>query len=90
LLLNFLGVELAKWLDPIPSCYGMHVAAMVRVPADLERVSEILVRHSVKMHTFSRYFVGPQTRAGLIFGYGAADLSEMKHGLSALRKALPL
>jgi hypothetical protein len=40
------------------------------------------------MHTFSRYFLGPQTRTGLIFGYGAADLLEMKHGLSALRKVL--
>ena len=89
LLLDFLGVELAQWLDPIPSCYGMHVAAVARVSLDLERVTEILVRQSVKMHTFSRYFVGPQTRVGLIFGYGAADLSEMKHGLAALRKALP-
>ena len=34
------------------------------------------------------YFVGPQTRVGLIFGYGAADLSEMKQGLAALRKVL--
>jgi GntR family transcriptional regulator / MocR family aminotransferase len=88
LLLNFLCVELAEWLDPIPSSYGMHVAAEARVPLDLERVTEVLLRHNVKMHTFSRYFVGPQTRVGLIFGYGAADLSEMKQGLSALRKVL--
>jgi DNA-binding transcriptional MocR family regulator len=51
-------------------------------------VTETLLRHNVKMHTFSRYFFGPQTRAGLIFGYGAADLSEMKQGLSALSKLL--
>jgi GntR family transcriptional regulator/MocR family aminotransferase len=88
LLLNFLCTELAAWLDPIPSCYGMHVAAVTRVALDLERVTEVLLRHNVKMHTFSRYFVGPQTRVGLIFGYGAADLSEMKQGLSALRRVL--
>jgi GntR family transcriptional regulator/MocR family aminotransferase len=88
LLLNFLGAELAEWLDPIPSCYGMHVAAVARTSSDLEPVTEALLRHNVKMHTFSRYFLGPQTRVGLIFGYGAADLSEMKQGLSALRKML--
>jgi GntR family transcriptional regulator/MocR family aminotransferase len=88
LLLDFLGAELGQWLDPIPSCYGMHVAAVARVALDLERVTEVLLRYNVKMHTFSRYFVGPQTRVGLIFGYGAADLSEMKQGLSALRKVL--
>jgi len=88
LLLSFLGAELGEWLEPIPSCYGMHVAAVARTSLDLEHVTEALLRHNVKMHTFSRYFVGPQTRTGLIFGYGAADLSEMKQGLSALRKVL--
>jgi GntR family transcriptional regulator / MocR family aminotransferase len=88
LLLNSLGAELGEWLEPIPSCYGMHVAAVARSSLDLEHVTEALLRHNVKMHTFSRYFVGPQTRTGLIFGYGAADLSEMKQGLSALRKVL--
>jgi GntR family transcriptional regulator/MocR family aminotransferase len=88
LLLNFLCAELGEWLEPIPSCYGMHVAAVVRTSLDVEHVTEALLRQNVKMHTFSRYFFGPQTRVGLIFGYGAADLSEMKQGLSALRKAL--
>jgi GntR family transcriptional regulator/MocR family aminotransferase len=88
LLLNFLCAELGEWLHPIASCYGMHVAAVARISLDLEHVTEALLRHNVKMHTFSRYFVGPQTRAGLIFGYGAADLAEMKQGLSALRKVL--
>jgi GntR family transcriptional regulator/MocR family aminotransferase len=88
LLLAFLDAELGEWLDPIPSCYGMHGAAVARTSLDLEHVTEALLRHNVKMHTFSRYFFGPQTKAGLIFGYGAADLSEMKQGLSALRKVL--
>jgi GntR family transcriptional regulator/MocR family aminotransferase len=88
LLLNFLCEELGEWLDPIPSCYGMHVAAVARTSLDLEHVAEGLLRHNVKMHTFSRYFFGPQTRTGLIFGFGAADLAEMKQGLSALRRAL--
>ena len=88
LLLDFLGAELGEWLAPIPSCCGMHVAAVSRTSVDLEYVTEALLRQNVKMHTLSRYFVGPQTRTGLIIGFGAADLSEMKQGLSALRKVL--
>jgi GntR family transcriptional regulator/MocR family aminotransferase len=51
-------------------------------------VAEVLLKNNVKIHSFARYFLGPQTRAGLIFGYGSVDLPEMNRGLSALRNAL--
>jgi GntR family transcriptional regulator/MocR family aminotransferase len=88
LLLNYLQQELGKWLDPIPSFYGMHVAAVARTSLDLDVVAEVLLQHNVKIHAFSRYYLGPQTRAGLIFGYGSVDLPEMNRGLSVLRNAL--
>jgi GntR family transcriptional regulator/MocR family aminotransferase len=88
LLLNYLQQELGEWLDPIPSCYGMHVAAVARPSLDLDVVAEVLLQNNVKIHSFSRYFLGRQTRAGLIFGYGSVDLPEMTRGLSALRNAL--
>jgi GntR family transcriptional regulator / MocR family aminotransferase len=88
LLLNYLQQELGEWLDPIPSCYGMHIAAVARPSVDLDVVAEVLLQNNVKIHSFSRYFLGAQTRAGLIFGYGSVDLPEMNRGLSALRNAL--
>ena len=88
LLLHSLENELGEWLEPIPSFYGMHVAAAARGAADLEAVTETLARNNVKLHTFSRYYLGSQTQTGLIFGYGAVDLPQMKQGLSLLRKAL--
>jgi GntR family transcriptional regulator/MocR family aminotransferase len=88
LLLNYLQQELGEWLDPIPSCYGMHVAAVARPSLDLDVVAEVLLQNNVKIHSFSRYYLGPQTRAGLIFGYGSVDLPAMNRGLSALRNAL--
>jgi GntR family transcriptional regulator / MocR family aminotransferase len=88
LLLNFLQEELGEWLTPIPSFYGMHVAAAARVPLDLDAAAERLLQQHVKIHSFSRYYLGAATRAGLIFGYGAVDLPEMKLGLSRLRDVL--
>jgi GntR family transcriptional regulator/MocR family aminotransferase len=88
LLLNFLQKELEEWLDPIPSFYGMHVAAAARMSLDLDRVAEALSQNNVKIHAFSRYYLGSPTRAGLIFGYGAVDLPEMNRGLHSLRAAL--
>jgi GntR family transcriptional regulator/MocR family aminotransferase len=88
LLLNVLQEKLGEWLDPIPSYYGMHTAAVARTSVDLDRMAEGLLQDNVKIHAISRYYLGPQARAGLIFGYGAVDLPEMNRGLSALHKAL--
>jgi GntR family transcriptional regulator/MocR family aminotransferase len=87
-LLNSLQEGLAEWLEPIPSFYGMHIAAVGRTSVDLDRVAEELLHHNVKIHTLRRYYLGPPTRAALIFGYGAVDVPEMNRGLSLLRKAL--
>jgi len=54
------AAELGEWLEPIPSCYGMHVRRGAHSWTS-KHVPEALLRHNVKMHTFSRYFVGPQT-----------------------------
>jgi GntR family transcriptional regulator/MocR family aminotransferase len=55
---------------------------------DLEAVAAILLQQQVKVHTLSRYFLGPQTQVGLVFGYGTVDLTEIRRGVSLLRKAL--
>jgi GntR family transcriptional regulator/MocR family aminotransferase len=88
LLLNYLTEELGEWLEPIPSFYGMHVGAMARTSRNLDLVTDVLSQSNIKLHAFRRYYFGPQTNDGLIFGYGAADLPQLKLGLSALRKVL--
>jgi GntR family transcriptional regulator/MocR family aminotransferase len=66
----------------------MHIAATLCASVDLEVVTDALLLHSVKIHTLSRYFLGPQTRTGLVFGYGTVDLPEIRRGVSLLRRAL--
>jgi GntR family transcriptional regulator / MocR family aminotransferase len=87
-LLAALRADFGEWLSVVPSVYGMHVAALAKADLDLERVTERLLAQQVRIHTLSRYYLGPQTRAGLVFGFGAADVAAIDRGLSALRREL--
>jgi len=52
------------------------------------RVSETLLREQIKVHAFSRYYLGAPAKTGLIFGYGAVDPAQIRQGFSALRRLL--
>jgi GntR family transcriptional regulator/MocR family aminotransferase len=87
-LVEALRGELANWLEPIPSFYGMHIAATARPGVDLEAAATALARDNVRIHTLSRYYADEPGPAGLIFGYGVADLAEIETGVERVRKAL--
>ncbi|HTW82484.1 MAG TPA: PLP-dependent aminotransferase family protein [Candidatus Sulfotelmatobacter sp.] len=87
-LLAGLRADLAAWLDPLPSFYGMHVAALARTPCDLEMATHTLAQAGVHVHTLQRYYLGGPAAQGLVFGYGAADVDEIERGLTSLRAAL--
>jgi GntR family transcriptional regulator / MocR family aminotransferase len=88
LLLDLVQDKLNEWLLPIPSFYGMHIAALGHPGVELETLTHALLQQQVKIHTLSRYFLGPQTQVGLVFGYGTVDLPDIRRGVSVLRKAL--
>ncbi len=88
LIRQLLTDHFAGWLEPIPSACGMHVSAASRTPRDFEPITERLMSRGVKVHALGRYFIGEKTRDGLIFGYGATDLSEIEAGLTELRAVL--
>jgi GntR family transcriptional regulator/MocR family aminotransferase len=88
LLLQLLGQQLPQWLAPIDSLYGLHIAAVARAGDDMDRVAEMLLGARVKVHALSRYYLGPRTRSGLIFGYGAVDLPQIRLAMAALRQVL--
>lgn len=73
-------------LSPIQSHYGMHVAAFAMPSKRFKRVTSRLLESNVHMHAFERYFFGEPTSEGLVFGYGAVDLSGIEQGLKALRR----
>lgn len=88
LLLESLETQFADWLTPIPSSYGMHVTALAREALDLEHVAAELAKTQVNIHSLRRYYSGRQTQHGLVFGYGAVDLPQIRKGLGQLRKVL--
>jgi len=88
LLLDLLKRQFGDWLEPIPSLYGIHVAAWARHGVDLEAAVQALAGGSVKIHTLGRYHLMQSPRPGLVFGYGAVDLPEIERGLAALKGVL--
>jgi GntR family transcriptional regulator / MocR family aminotransferase len=88
MLLAGLRSGLGRWLRPIPSFYGMHVAAVASAPVDLEGIARRAQGKGVMIHTLSRYYFGPETQVGLVFGYGVTDPAEIKYGLSVLSQLL--
>jgi len=88
LLYSLLRQDFSDWLEPIPSQYGMHVAAWARDGVDLDAAVQTLAVHSVKIHTLGRYHLRPSQRSGLVFGYGAVELAEIERGLAVLKEVL--
>jgi GntR family transcriptional regulator / MocR family aminotransferase len=88
LLYALLRRDFSDWLEPIPSLYGMHVAAWARDGVDLDAAVQALAARSVKIHTLRRYHLRQSPRSGLVFGYGAVDLPEIEHGLATLQEVL--
>jgi GntR family transcriptional regulator/MocR family aminotransferase len=87
-LLAGLKEHLDEWLEPQPSFYGMHLAALAHTALDLDRVADALVQRNVMIHTLSRYHLGQPAKAGLVFGYAITEPPEIDRGLSLLRAAL--
>ena len=70
------------------SCYGMHLSVVANDVVEVEGVAEALLKDNAKIHSLSRYHLGPETHKGLVMGYGSAAIPELKRGLTLLRSAL--
>jgi hypothetical protein len=66
----------------------MHISAAAGTDVDLEGTVEKLAANNIQLHTFSRYYLGPQTRQGLIFGLGVASAGELRRALCTLQNGL--
>jgi len=83
-LLDGLQRGFSRWLTPVPSFAGLHVAALLQVDADevVERAREI----GVGIGAVGRYCLGTPQIQGLVFGYGAISERSIVEGLARLRQ----
>jgi GntR family transcriptional regulator/MocR family aminotransferase len=87
-LLKCLKEYLGEWLDPLPSFYGTHVAVVARSELDCDRIAASLGEKNVQIHSLRRYFLGPKSINGFVFGYGAVSADQIRDGIKTMRKAI--
>ena len=74
MVVGYLQENLAPWMAPIPSFYGMHVAAFARDALDLDVLAERLAQSKVNIHTLSRYHLGQSRDEGSCSATGPRGL----------------
>jgi len=89
LLLACLRSDFSRWLEPIPSIAGLHVAAFATSAMDMEAIAERARELDVGVYPLRQFYFGGRTKPGLVFGYGAIEERDIVEGLSRLRRAWP-
>jgi GntR family transcriptional regulator/MocR family aminotransferase len=87
-----LASRFTRWLEPVPSVAGLHVAAYFRSASvdDARDVVEPARRAGVALPALSWFSVRPEhARPGLVLGYGAIPTDRIDEGLRLLRSCLP-
>jgi len=86
-LLTGLRNDFSRWLEPIPSVAGLHVAAFSKAPLDMEAIVERARALDVGVYPLRPYYFRGRARPGLAFGYGALEERDIIEGLLRLRRA---
>jgi GntR family transcriptional regulator / MocR family aminotransferase len=85
-LLAGLRSDFARWLEPVPSVAGLHVAAVLKGPIT-EATVVARARHlGVGVEGLHGYYAGRAPTPGLLLGYGAIRERSIPEGLALLRR----
>lgn len=87
-LLEGLGRELGRWLEPIPSEAGLHLAARIRDLARADRIVAMVRECTPGAQPVSEYSITTDVPPAISFGYGVIDAHEIPAALIRLRLAL--
>jgi GntR family transcriptional regulator / MocR family aminotransferase len=88
-ILDAMGRDFARWLEPLPSAAGLHLTARVAPDADVD-VETVIGRAraaGVALHSLSGFYAEGRSHAGLVIGYGAIATANVADGLRQLRKS---
>jgi GntR family transcriptional regulator/MocR family aminotransferase len=87
-LVTRLQKDFRRWLEPIPSCAGMHVAAFATPSLDVPNLVKRALERDVAVYPLRMYYIAEPARDGLVFGYGTLDERGIDEGLTRLRRLL--
>lgn len=88
-LLTCLKRDFSRWLEPIPSAVGLHLAALSTPSVDVDALADRARQEGLGIYSLREFYFGKPTRPGLAFGYGAIEESDIVEGLSRVRRLLP-
>ncbi len=87
-ILRTLTANFGKWLVPVPSVTGMHLAATLRSRSvRLEHeIAKRALAEGIAFDRLSNYCTSDHPRAGVVLGYGAIAASKIDEGLQRLHE----
>lgn len=88
ILIDLMNRDLSRWLEPIPSSAGLHIAAALRLPLSDTSVEVESLRQGIGVRALSAFSSRRSSPAGLAFGFGAINDADIAAGVAALRRLL--
>ena len=88
LLIDLIDQDLSRWLEPIPSAAGLHIAAALRLPLSDTSVEIAALREGIGVRALSAFASRKSSPTGLAFGFGAIKDADIAGGAAALRRLL--
>jgi len=88
LILTTLERDFAKWLTPLPSAAGLHIAAASTTldPAAIHIVQKKAAAADVAISCLADFCHERPGQPGLLFGFGTIAMSSIDEGLKRLRQ----
>jgi GntR family transcriptional regulator/MocR family aminotransferase len=79
---------LQRWLEPIPSEAGLHLAARIREPARKDAILAAVRGAAPGAQSIDDYALAPAAWPAVTFGYGVIDAEAIRPAMQQLRRSL--
>jgi GntR family transcriptional regulator/MocR family aminotransferase len=86
-LLATMAQDSNRWLRPVPSAAGLHLALRLPGALDAARLVAAAAEIGVGAYAASQFAAGPGAGNALILGYGTLEVEPVRRGAEALLKA---
>jgi len=87
LLLNHLSRDFDRYLEPIASAAGLHLAAFSTFSVTADTLAQRARRRGIGVYSLRPFYAGKVSRQGLLLGYGAIDERGIREAMARLRGA---